>query len=882
MRRNLWLKLLLCLLIACISAFSLTACGFGGDENGDNNQDNVQTPDNDDDNTDGDDNTNDNGGNTDNDDNEDDNSGDDDDVNTHTHSFIMEVATDEFLCTQATCKELATYYFSCECGEVGVDVFAYGDYAEHEIVEHEGQEATCTEDGWEPYETCENCEYSTFEEIYASHDIVEHEGEEATCTEDGYEAYETCKNCEYSTYKIIPASHNFQNLVCVGCGEVFYSEGLEFEINEDGQSYSVEGIGSCEDSNVSIPYTHQSLPVTSVGSYAFEYCTSLTSIAIPDSVTSIGNYAFHYCISLTSIVIPDSIKSIGDNAFLSCGFLTSIEVPDSVTIIGKWAFSGCASLTSINVDENNANYKSIDGNLYSKDGKTLIQYAIGKATTEFTIPNVVTSIGEGAFKECVALTSLKIPDSVTNIGDFAFSDCTSLTNVVIGNSVTSIGDYAFRHCDLLTQIELPISVTYIGACAFLSCKSLTNIVIGNDTMSIASSAFLECNEALYTIENSLIYVKANGNPYYFLLETINKDLSTYTMNPETVLIGNAVFGFCQSLSGITIPDSVTSIGYQAFIDCTSLTRVDYTGTIDQWAQINFSVQTSNPLFYAKDLYIDGELVTEAKLTTATKISAYAFYDYTSLTSVVMSDSVTSIGDRAFLGCSSLTSVVIGNNVTSVGESLFIGCYSLRYNEKGGLKYLGNDSNKDLYLADTVSRSITTVTIDDNCRFIGEEVFLSCGLLTTIEIPDSVTSIGEKAFYNCDSLTSIKIPDSVTIIRERMFCHCESLTNVEIGDYVTSIGDYAFQDCGALTSIKISNSVTNIGYAVFTNCATLANVEIGSGITDLGSATFYYCTSLTSITFNGTVEEWNAMEKGEYWKDGIPATKVICIDGDVEI
>ena len=200
--------------------------------------------------------------------------------------------------------------------------------------------------------------------------------------------------------------------------------------------------------------------VTSIGERAFYNCDSLTSVEIPDSVTSIGEYAFEYCDSLTSVVIGDGVTSIGYSAFKGCSGLTSVDIGDSVTSIGRYAFSRCDSLTSITVSANNAEYKSIDGNLYTKDGKTLLQYAIGKTSDSFTIPDSVTSIGERAFYDCDGLMSVVIGGSVTSIGDDAFYDCDGLTSVVIGGSVTSIGNDAFYGCDRLTSITFEDTSTW--------------------------------------------------------------------------------------------------------------------------------------------------------------------------------------------------------------------------------------------------------------------------------------------------------------------------------------------------------------------------------------------------------------------------------------
>ena len=240
--------------------------------------------------------------------------------------------------------------------------------------------------------------------------------------------------------------------------------------------------------------------------------------------------------------------------------------------------------------------------------------------------------------------------TIKNIGSFAFKFCTSLTSIVIPNSVTSIYFGAFSGCDSLTSIEIPNSVTSIGSEAFLDCDSLTSVVIGESVTNI----------------------------------------------------GNCAFSDCDSLTSIEIPNSVTSIGYDAFTCCDSLTSINYIGTIDQWAQIEFASLFSNPIHYAKKLYINGELVTQANITTATKINASAFACCDSLTSVVIGDSVTSIGHHAFSSCS-LTSIEIPDSVTSIGDYAFCGCRSL----------------------------------------------------TSIVIPNSVTSIGDYAFYNCSPLTSIK-------------------------------------------------------------------------------------------------------------------------------
>ncbi|MBR6594117.1 MAG: leucine-rich repeat protein [Clostridia bacterium] len=204
---------------------------------------------------------------------------------------------------------------------------------------------------------------------------------------------------------------------------------------------------------------------------AFRNCSSLTSIAIPDSVTSIGDYAFEDCDSLTSITIPDSVTSIGVFAFYDCSSLTSITIGNGVTSIGNIAFKYCDSLTSITI-----------GNSVTYIGDGAFGYC--SSLTSITIPDSVTYIGRFAFFYCDSLTSITIGNSVTYIGEDAFGGCSSLTSITIGNGVTSIGFGAFEDCSSLTSITIPDSVTEIGGCAFYGCSSLTSVYI--DSASIAS------------------------------------------------------------------------------------------------------------------------------------------------------------------------------------------------------------------------------------------------------------------------------------------------------------------------------------------------------------------------------------------------------------
>ncbi|MBQ4395750.1 MAG: leucine-rich repeat domain-containing protein, partial [Paludibacteraceae bacterium] len=351
----------------------------------------------------------------------------------------------------------------------------------------------------------------------------------------------------------------------------------------------------------------------SIGDYAFDNCTGLTFVTIPNSVTSIGNYAFYGCSSLTSVTIPNSVTSIGDFAFYRCSGLTSVTILNSVTSIGNYAFYGCSGLTALTIGEG------------------------------------VTSIGDWAFHNCSGLTSVTIPNSVTSIGYHAFDGCSSLTALTIGEGITSIGDWAFYNCTGLTTI---------------TCKAVNPPALGENV-------FYSTTIPLYVPASSVNTYKSTAPWSYFGNNILPiggyitsgicgkdgegnlADNLTWTFDPETGTLtiegsgemmdfdynGIPWLDFAMQITNVTLPDGLTSIGARAFYDCSSL------------ASINIP-----------------ESVTEIKML--------AFFYCSSLTSIVIPEGTKSLFET-FKGCESLSSVVIPASVTSLTFYTFGGCVSLK-------------------------------------------------------------------------------------------------------------------------------------------------------------------------------------------------------------
>ena len=368
----------------------------------------------------------------------------------------------------------------------------------------------------------------------------------------------------------------------------------------DLQTASADASGRCgDDLYWSFDESTGTLAITGSGEmWAFDhgydeqpwvdYQSQIISVDLPDELTSIGRYAFDFCTKLTQITVPDSVTSIGEGAFEYCTGLTEITIPDGVTSIGIFAFSHCTGLTSIYVDQGNTQYSSIDGVLFVKDHKTLIAYPAGRNDDSYTIPDTVTSIGRTAFCGCTGLQSITIPDSVTSIGEYAFYHCTGLTEITIPDSVTSIGEVAFAFCTGLTEITIPDSVTSIGIYAFSRCTGLTEITIPSSVTYIGSYKWDVFGSMEYLID-----VPAGAFSYCTGLKAVVFEdgikiqslggfegctgLTSITIPDSVTSIEDYAFEYCTGLTEITIPSSVTYIGYFAFDGCTGLTDVYYTG-----------------------------------------------------------------------------------------------------------------------------------------------------------------------------------------------------------------------------------------------------------------------------------------------------------------
>ena len=626
-----------------------------------------------------------------------------------------ETGTKKHTCTACNYSETATipviahtygdwktnatsHWKECKCGDkTQLSSHTYGDW----VIT---KDATCTETGTKKH-TCTACGYTETATI----PVIAHTYGE--WKNDGTNHWKECK-CGNVSEK---ANHNYTSVVtppteseqgytthiCDKCGYNYVdsytdpassvSEGLAYQVNEDGVTCTIIGIGTCKDTNLKIPPEIDGYKVTAIGNNAFYKCTSIISASVPDSVTTIEAGAFAYCNRLASV-------------------------------------------------------------------------NIGNGVTEFV---------DGAFQGCNSLTSVIIPDSVTTIGNDSFAGCTSLTSIIIPDSVTTIGDYAFESCKSLTSITIPDSVTHIGYKAFHWSTNLQ-----------------------FNVYDNAYYLGNSNNPYRCLITSVNDQITSCEIHPDTEIIAGGAFSYNKNLANINIPKAVSTICYRAFANCIALT--------------NLTIPDSVMMLGEK-----------------------SFESCAGLTHVTIN--AREIGIDAFDSCSALVYITIGNNVSIVRSGAFnlpskwrvvyyqgdvLGWLSIKF-ENGSSNPCWHSSA--FYLNE---KKVTDITIPDSVTSIGDYAFIGCTSLTSVIVPDSVITIGDSAFRRCTSLKSIAIPDSVTTIGVRAFEKGTSLTSVTIGARVTMIGWYAFSNCDSLTSITFKD--TSGWYVAGTEGASSGtNIDVSS-------------------------------------------------------
>lgn len=511
------------------------------------------------------------------------------------------------------------------------------------------------------------------------------------------------------------------------------------------------------------------------------------------------------------------ITAIAAKAFRNCSNLESINIPASVTSISISAFEGCTRLAEIKVADDNKSYRSIEGNLYNKNGTVLIKYAPGKTDTEFSIPDSVITVRRNAFKDSVNLQSVTVSESVANIEYSVFAGCNALTNV---HFVTKSG---WKQYAVNVSASVDMSEEVIG-----DPTSMATLLRDNPMVYLKRSSFILLDPDKEYDENGLAFKLNDDGDSYTLVGVGTCTEEEITIPSEfngknVTAIGRSAFAYCKFLESIEIPEGVTSIGASAFSQCKKLKTVSIPSTV---------TSIGDSAFWWCDVLTHINILEGVTTIGNNAFRGCGFF------SIQLPSSLTAVGSGAFAQCSHLASIAIPENVTSIGNSAFDKCTSLK-----------------------------SITIPSKVTTVGDRSFYGCENLVSLTVLDGEEkSIGDKAFAGCLKLYDVTLSDSVTSIGESAFEYCKSLVSIEIPSGVTELKPFSFSSCSSLESITIPSSVDKIGHAVFNYCnRSSVTIQFGGTLTEWNEMTekdLVWIADVNKYTVKCTDDEYTVIGTGD--------------------
>ena len=549
------------------------------------------------------------------------------------------------------------------------------------------------------------------------------------------------------------------------------------------------------------------------------YKDGVGTITFDNYISTIGESAFENCTNLLHIELPEGITSIGDYAFAGCSNLEYMSLPATVVSIGNYAFKECTGEIIINCDipdaeiVNNTPIGCFEGAAFNKVSVTdwvreIGNYAFSNcdALQQISVANSVCKIGDSAFRGCSTLTQIKIPEGITAIGSSTFLDCTNIKKIELPGSIISIGDHAFYNCTSLTDINIPSGVTHIGEYSFYDCANIRQITLPSSINSFGTYAFYGCGGELFVRCNI-----PNCSKY----ETIFGDskFTKLTVEEGVTSLGDYAFNRCNDVRSVKLPKSLKHIGNYAFVGCKGELTVG----------CNIPSSGLDGVFCSTDF---SKVVIEDGVT---RIGENAFLYNINLKTVEGAENVQIVDEDAFCYCSSLTSINLPN-VHTIGAGAFAKCVNLTYINFPNIRRIGDwafelcsslkyiELSEDVEFIDWCAFADCTGEIVINCNI--DDCALRWGAFSKVVIGPSVKHIGESAFKGC---------------KGELFIHCD-----------TEDSELSLFDGAEFTTATFGEEVNRIGENLFFNNDSLRTVTIGPNVKAIGLNAFYDCSNLHSV------------------------------------
>ncbi len=617
---------------------------------------------------------------------------------------------------------------------------------------------------------------------------------------------------------------------------------IKYQLAENKGSYFVEKVSNFV-TEMTVPNIYKGLRVAGIGKNAFENCSELASVTLPNTIEYIDSNAFSNCISIETITIPESVITIGNYAFSGCSLLKEIEVKGNISALGAYAFADCVALESAN----------LQGELL--DIYTNCFYNCIKLK-DLTLGSNLRRIYASAFENCTSLDQVTLPESLTELGEGAFKNATSLKRITLSPLLTAIENVTFQGCTALESIEILQGIQSIGVSAFSNCSSLNSIsILGN--VLFGKSAFYRCEnlESIYFNSKTSSYYYTDEN-FIFYNAGINKGGINLTLT-NGAYVAEKLFTPCidenqPKITKITIEENATGVTIGKQSELPYLTTVYIPETL--------SITEQYDLAGEKIFSIEGGIKYLGNVLVGVEKGAK---------NVTISSSVTQIFSNAFAKNEDIESVRFdySTQLDSIYSKMFEDCTNLRF-----VNIPDSITKIESYAFNNcVNLNSVEVTYANNLESIGEYAFNNCGKLESFNIPDSVTTLGSSVFTNCVSLNSISL-GTVESIPSQLFNGCIGLENIYIPSSVSTISSDAFAGCTNLKSVSFDSysQLSTIYGQTFAYSYYLESVILPTSVTSIQSYAFNGVSNL-AVYYYGDESDWNNISFGSYC--GLESAKV---------